>query len=44
MIDDQYQLATNPETAPEILRELSQSDDALRPIAAHRPSQQGSEY
>jgi hypothetical protein len=39
MIEAQRLLATNPETAPEILRELSQSDDALRPIAAHRPSQ-----
>jgi hypothetical protein len=35
MIDDQYQLANNPETAPEILRELSQSDDrAIRQAVA----------
>jgi hypothetical protein len=39
MIDDQYLLATNPETAPEILRELSQSDDrAIRQAVAGNPN------
>jgi hypothetical protein len=39
MIDDQYRLATNPETAPEILRELSQSDDrAIRQAVAGNPN------
>jgi hypothetical protein len=39
MIDDQYQLATNPETAPEILRELSQSvDRAIRQAVAGNPN------
>jgi hypothetical protein len=36
MIETQQLLATNPETAPEILRELSQSDDGLRPTEGHR--------
>jgi hypothetical protein len=40
MIDDQYLLATNPETAPEILRELSQRDDGLRPTVGHRAIRQ----
>jgi hypothetical protein len=40
MIDDQYQLAANPETAPEILRELSQSDDrAIRQAVAGNPNE-----
>jgi hypothetical protein len=39
MIDDQYLLATNPETTPEILRELSQSDDrAIRQAVAGNPN------
>jgi hypothetical protein len=39
MIDDQYLLATNPETAPEILRELSQNDDrAIRQAVAGNPN------
>jgi hypothetical protein len=39
MIDNQYQLANNPETAPEILRELSQSDDrAIRQAVAGNPN------
>jgi hypothetical protein len=39
MIDDHYQLASNPETAPEILRELSQSDDrAIRQAVAGNPN------
>jgi hypothetical protein len=39
MIDNQYQLANNPETSPEILRELSQSDDrATRQAVAGNPN------
>jgi hypothetical protein len=39
MIEAQYQLAANPETAPEILRELSLSDDlAIRQAVAGNPN------
>jgi hypothetical protein len=39
MIDDQYQLATNPETAPEMLQKLSQSHDrAIRQAVAGNPN------
>jgi hypothetical protein len=39
MIEAQRLLASNPETAPEILRELSQSDDrAIRQAVAGNPN------
>jgi hypothetical protein len=39
MIDDQYQLATNPETSPAILRELSQNGDrTIRQAVAGNPN------